>query len=372
MKEEDNMNLSQSLLDWYDKNKRDLPWRDQGNAYYTWISEIMLQQTRVEAVKPYFLRFTRELPTVWDLAACEEERLLKLWEGLGYYSRARNLKEAAIDICERYCGELPRSYDELLSLKGVGPYTAGAIASIAYGIPVPAVDGNVYRIFTRLQADQGDITDPEVKKRVASLVLAAMPQGRPGDFNQALMDLGALVCLPGSAPACDRCPVQDWCLAYKAGNPSDYPVKAAKKPRRIEDRTILVIQDGEESLIKKRPAKGLLAGLYEPYNVPGHLSAQEVKKAVEALGLEPLQVVPLPESKHIFSHIEWHMQAYQVRVSSLGEPADGFVFANRESFQKDVPVPSAFAAYRTYLGAADKRGRKKQSNTIESNEESNV
>ena len=276
------------LLNWYRQNKRELPWRDQNNAYYTWVSEIMLQQTRVEAVKPYFQRFTEELPDVRALAECPEEKLLKLWEGLGYYNRVRNMQKAACQVVELYNGVLPASYEELLSLKGIGSYTAGAIASIAYGLPIPAVDGNVLRVITRIQEDAGDIMKQSVKKQIETELKDVMPEDAPGDFNQALMELGAVICVPNGQPKCEECPVSFCCQAFHHGTIEKYPVKAQKKLRKIEKRTVLVIQDGNYTAIKKRPDQGLLAGLYELPNTEGHLSQKEALEKVKALGLEPL------------------------------------------------------------------------------------
>ena len=249
----------QPLLAWYDENKRILPWRDKHNAYYTWVSEIMLQQTRVEAVKPYFERFIRELPDIPALAVCPEEKLLKLWEGLGYYSRVRNMQLAAREMVEKYNGRLPEDFSLLISLKGIGSYTAGAIASIAYGIPVPAVDGNVFRVVTRMTEDSEDITRPAFRKKTESALQEIIPKDRPGDFNQAMMELGAVVCVPNGQPKCDLCPVRGFCQAGLHGTMEKFPVKAPKKPRVVEERTVLVIQDGSCTAIRRRPPKGLLA-----------------------------------------------------------------------------------------------------------------
>ena len=245
--------IVQPLTDWYRQNKRILPWRDQNNAYYTWVSEIMLQQTRVEAVKPYFQRFIGELPDVQALAECPEEKLMKLWEGLGYYNRVRNMQLAAQTVVSAYGGTLPASYEQLLGLKGIGNYTAGAIASIAYHIPVPAVDGNVLRVWSRITENRQDIMKQSVRRQVETQFQEVMPKDSPGDFNQALMELGAVVCVPNGPAHCDICPVAEFCQAYKHGTVEALPVKAPKKQRTLEDRTVLVIQDGERTAIRKRP-----------------------------------------------------------------------------------------------------------------------
>lgn len=269
------------LLAWFEKNARTLPWRSISTPYRVWVSEIMLQQTRVEAVKPYFERFMHALPDVKSLAECEEERLLKLWEGLGYYNRVRNMQIAAQTVMEQYDGKLPADYEKLLELKGIGHYTAGAIASIAYGIPVPAVDGNVLRILMRVSADNSDIMKQSVKTRVEQALQQVIPQDCAGSFNQALMELGAIVCVPNGEPLCDQCPWYSFCETRKRGLWQELPVKKKAKGRRIEERTVLVIRDGERVVLKRRPKKGLLAGLYEFPNEPGTLTEDEALRAVQ-------------------------------------------------------------------------------------------
>ncbi|MCI6005146.1 MAG: A/G-specific adenine glycosylase [Blautia sp.] len=338
------------LLKWYGANKRDLPWRDKDNAYYTWISEIMLQQTRVEAVKPYFERFVAELPDIYALAACPEKKLMKLWEGLGYYNRVRNMQQAAITVAEEYGGKLPESYLELLSLKGIGSYTAGAIASIAYGIPVPAVDGNVLRVISRITESYEDVTKQTVRQQMEKNLKEIMPKECPGDFNQALMELGAVICVPNGPAKCECCPVRSFCLASQHGTVMELPVKAPKKARRIEERTVLLIQDGERTAISKRPSRGLLAGLYEFPNYSGHLSPREALDAVRELHLEPLRIESLEPAKHIFSHIEWRMIAYRIRVSSLEDyKGRKLIFADKKQSEKQYAIPSAFGAYLGYM-----------------------
>lgn len=342
--------IVQPLISWYRQNKRILPWRDQKNAYYTWVSEIMLQQTRVEAVKPYFLRFIGELPDVKALAECPEEKLMKLWEGLGYYNRVRNMQSAAQVVVAEYGGVLPASYDELLALKGIGSYTAGAIASIAYDIPVPAVDGNVLRVFSRITEDRQDIMKQSVRSQVEEKLLGIMPKDAPGDFNQALMELGAVVCVPNGPARCMECPVAALCKAYHHGTVDELPVKAPKKKRTIENKTVLVIQDGECTAIRKRPQEGLLAGLYELPNVEGHLSMDEALQKVKEMNLEPLHIEVLPEAKHVFSHIEWRMTGYRIRVSSLEERKESsFIFTEKKQSEKQYAIPSAFRAYIKYM-----------------------
>lgn len=337
--------LTEPLLDWYHAHARSLPWREDITPYRVWVSEIMLQQTRVEAVKPYFERFMQALPTIQDLAECEEDQLLKLWEGLGYYNRVRNLQTAAQTIVADFDGELPADYEKLLSLKGIGHYTAGAIASIAYGIPMPAVDGNVLRVIMRVAADDSDIMRQSVKTAVGNALKDVIPIGQAADFNQALMELGATVCLPNGEPLCGQCPWDAVCTARKQGLISQLPVKKKAKARRIEKRTVFLICDENKIVLNKRPSRGLLAGLYEFPNLCGHLTQNEALQAVRDMHLAPLYIEPLTNAKHIFSHIEWHMCGYMIRVDSLTRADSDLLFVDISDAKKNYPVPSAFAAY---------------------------
>lgn len=342
--------IAAPLLAWYDNGRRILPWREDPTPYHVWISEIMLQQTRVEAVKPYYDRFLQALPDIESLAATDDEKLLKLWEGLGYYNRARNLKKAAQILVSEYGGQMPDEYEKILSLPGIGSYTAGAIASIAFGKPRPAVDGNVLRILSRLRADDRDILQANVKKSVEEELLDVMPADRPGDFNQALMELGAMVCIPNGAPKCDLCPWNRLCLARAEGRTAELPQKAKKKPRSVEEKTILVIQDGERIVLRKRPEKGLLAGMYEFPSMEGYCSEERALAYLRKLGFSPLRIRKLPPAKHVFTHKEWHMKGYLVRVDELagkgeGQGMQGFVFVDPGKTRTDYPIPSAFAVY---------------------------
>ena len=337
------------LLEWYDKQKRTLPWRSKPTPYRVWVSEIMLQQTRVEAVKPYFERFMKALPTVRKLAACPEEELLKLWEGLGYYNRVRNMQKTAQILVQENKGELPAQFDELMKLPGIGKYTAGAISSIAFGIPVPAVDGNVLRVITRITADERDISKDSVKQSIARDIQEIIPMRKAGDFNQALIELGAIVCVPNGPAKCHECPVAYLCEARQKDIIMELPKKAPKKARSIENKTVLLIKDGEKIAIRKRPKKGLLAGLYEFPNVEGYLSEDEVLELVKSYGLAPLFIQKLEESKHIFTHKEWHMTGYAVRVEELEEETDGLLFVERKTAEKEYPIPSAFGVYANQM-----------------------
>lgn len=342
--------IIEPLLIWYRNNKRDLPWRDKNKAYYTWVSEIMLQQTRVEAVKPYFRKFIEELPDIAALAECPEEKLLKLWEGLGYYNRVRNMQQTAIFVMNHYDGKLPESLSELLSLKGIGSYTAGAIASIAYALPVPAVDGNVLRVITRIEECYEDITKEKVKRNIEKEIAEIIPKDSPGDFNQALMELGAVVCVPNGEAKCGVCPIKEYCKAYKNNTVNEIPVKTPKKSRIIESRTVLVIQDGEYTAIQKRKNQGLLAGLYELPNVKGHISETEALNLVKNMGMEPLYIQKLNSAKHIFSHIEWRMIGYRIRVSAIEKRKDSaMIFVKKNESDSRYAMPSAFRAYVKYM-----------------------
>lgn len=341
--------LNTPLLTWFEQNKRVLPWRENPTAYRVWVSEIMLQQTRVEAVKPYFERFVQELPTVQSLAECDEERLLKLWEGLGYYNRVRNMQTAAKTIMEEYNGNLPADYEELLKLKGIGHYTAGAIASIAYGIAVPAVDGNVFRVLTRVTLDDTDIMKVSFRTQIEEKIRKFMPSDAASAYNQALMELGATVCVPNGEPKCEECPLRKYCLANQQGTQMNYPVKSKAKKRKIEKKTVLVIQDGTKVILRKRPDKGLLAGLYEFPNLEGHVKEKQALEYVKEQGLTPVRIESLEPAKHIFSHIEWHMNAYVVKVAQLDGENEENLFLEAEDCLKNYPVPSAFERYKKYI-----------------------
>ncbi len=341
--------ITEPLLKWFRTNARILPWREEPTPYRVWVSEIMLQQTRVEAVKPYFKRFTTALPTIRDLAECEEERLLKLWEGLGYYNRVRNMQIAARTVMEEYGGQLPPDYGKLLGLKGIGHYTAGAIASIAYGIPAPAVDGNVLRVIARVTADSSDIMKQSVRTRVEEALQDIMPKEQASQFNQALMELGAMVCVPNGEPLCGECPWKEFCEAKRLDCWQELPVKSKAKPRKIEDKTVFIIRDGEKVVLHKRPSRGLLAGLYEFPNTSGHLSEEEALLWVKEQKLNPLRIQRLEPAKHIFSHVEWHMTGYVVRVDELTENKSGMLFVEVKDSEERYPIPAAFAAYTKYM-----------------------
>lgn len=344
-------NIVKPLVNWYRENKRDLPWRHNSDAYRVWISEIMLQQTRVEAVKGYYDRFLKALPTVKDLAEAEEDKLLKLWEGLGYYNRVRNMQKAAQQIMVDHAGRFPDTYEEILQLKGIGNYTAGAISAFAYGIPKPAVDGNVLRVISRITGSYEDIMKQSVRKKIENALEQVIPADAASDFNQGLIELGAIVCVPNGGPKCEKCPVKEYCIAHAENLTAEIPVKKKAKARKIEERTVLIFKDGKQIAIRKRPAKGLLAGLYEFPNLEGKLSMDEVTEYSKEIGLMPVRVQELPEAKHIFSHIEWHMIGYEVIVDELEKTnEEGFLFIHPEQIKKEYSIPSAFEKYTEYAG----------------------
>ena len=326
------------LLEWFGEHARRLPWRDDPTPYHVWVSEIMLQQTRVAAVVDYYRRFMDAVPTVADLAQLDPDQLMKLWQGLGYYSRARNLHKAAGQIMDRFGGEFPMDYEDIRSLAGVGDYTAGAIASIAFGQPVPAVDGNVLRVVSRINGDEADITLPAAKRRIGAQIEQIMPIAQPGAFNQALMELGATVCLPNGAPLCDRCPARGFCRAHLEERTGQIPVKTPKKARRVEERVVFLIFHEGQVALRRREEKGLLAGLWEYPNEPA-----PAEHALQDWGIDA-QGVPAGTGRHIFTHIEWHMRAQCVQADSADLPG-GWAWAGREELARQYAVPNAFRAF---------------------------
>ena len=335
------------IIDWCAAARRPLPWRLSPTPYHVWVSEIMLQQTRIEAVIPYYTRFLEALPDVRALAAAEEDRLLKLWEGLGYYSRARNLQKAARRVTEDFGGELPREAKQLRTLPGIGDYTAGAIASIAYGEPEPAVDGNVLRVMTRLLARQDDILLPKTRADIAELLRRCYPRGeRAGLLTEGIMELGETLCLPNTAPRCEACPVKELCRASVRGETGLYPVKSPPKARRVEQRTVLLLSCGGKYAVRKREGRGLLAGLWEFPNTEGALSEAEAAQHIRALGGEVLELAPCGEAKHVFTHVEWHMRGYR---AVLREPLPDFLWKTPAQIRSDCPIPTALRAYEKKL-----------------------
>ena len=331
--------LPAALLPWYEENKRDLPWRKDKQPYHVWLSEIMLQQTRVEAVKGYYTRFLEALPTVEALAQCHDDALHKLWEGLGYYSRVRNLKKAAQQIVER--GMFPNTFEDVLALPGIGDYTAGAICSICFDLPTPAVDGNVLRVISRICNDSTPIDLPAQKKKVRDALAAVYPE-EAGNFTQALMELGATVCGPNRKPDCANCPCKDFCQAHLAGTAESLPVKSPKKGRRVEARTVFILSCDGKYAITKRPETGLLAGLWQFPDVIGKLDTQAALSEVEQMGLKPVEIYRQVEKKHIFTHIEWQMTGVYVEVA---ETDGNFTWFTEEEIIQQAALPTAYRQF---------------------------
>lgn len=340
---------TQLLLDWYDENRRILPWREDPTPYHVWLSEIMLQQTRVEAVKEYYERFTRVLPTVQSLAEADEDTYLKLWQGLGYYSRVRNLHKAAVQIMQEHDGKLPRTAAELKTLAGIGDYTSAAIASIAFGEPVPAIDGNLLRVFARRTLYDGNIKEGKAKKAAAPFYQERISHDRPGDYNQAMMDLGATVCIPHGTPHCDTCPWNQLCTAHKTHQEEQFPVSVHKPKRTIDHLTVFLLHDSTGIVLHRRPSEGLLSGLYEYPNVDGTLQSQEAVDYVESLGFAIKRIAGTKKAKHAFSHREWHMLGYDFEVADIRAGGGKFIPASYEELREKYSVPSAFAKFTEML-----------------------
>ena len=342
--------VAQALLPWFEKNRRLLPFRQEPSAYHIWVSEIMLQQTRVAAALPYYERFVAELPDPAALAACPPDRLRKLWQGLGYYSRAANMQKAARIVCEQYGGVLPASWEALRALPGIGDYTAGAIASIAFGIPAPAVDGNVLRVFARLFDDDADITRPAVRRLFTRRVMEQMPPDAPGPYNEALMELGALVCLP-AAPRCDACPLAALCHGRASGRAAALPCKPPKKEKTRLPVTVALVESPAGLLLQRRPAGGLLANLWQPPAFEGRtLTRDQLDGELARLGVRVRWEAALPAARHVFTHRIWELGGWRGRAAAAAALPDGYAWARGEELAEQYPVPSAFDAYLPQAG----------------------
>ena len=333
--------LPQAVLAWYDAGHRELPWRQDKDPYHIWVSEIMLQQTRVEAVKAYYARFLAELPTITHLAECDDDALHKLWEGLGYYSRVRNLKKAAQQIVDNHDGVFPIIYKEVRNLPGIGDYTAGAICSIAFNQKTPAVDGNVLRVLSRLTDDDSPIDSLAVRKTARESLEKIYPD-RAGDFTQALMELGATICGPNRQPDCENCPCKDFCLGYKRGTALELPKKSPPKQRKVEEKTVLILCCDGRFALEKRPEKGLLAGLWQFPNVAGKLDLQGTLGWVENSGAKPKEILLQVERKHIFTHIEWDMRGIYVETANCG---GDYIWMRAQEINSQIALPTAFRLF---------------------------
>ena len=354
--------FTEAVTGWYRVNKRDLPWRRDTDPYHVWVSEIMLQQTRVEAVRDYYLRFMRSLPTIEALAGAEEEQLLKLWQGLGYYNRVRNLQKAARQIVEKRSGGFPETLAEIRELPGIGEYTAGAIASICFDQRTPAVDGNVLRVMARITEEERNVKSAPVKRHFTELLSELYPESGCGDFTQGLIELGALVCVPNGQPRCDACPVSGCCRARAAGRAMELPAKGKKKARRQEQRTVFILSCGGRAAVRHRPAGSLLGNLYEFPQVPRLLTAAEAVSQAEAWGCRPVDVTRSRKYKHVFSHVEWDMTGYYITCAAegcgemsrehgemnrqnVGDSRQAFLWVSRDQLEKEIPLPSAFQPF---------------------------
>lgn len=335
--------MRKPVIEWYQTNKRELPWRKEKNPYHIWLSEIMLQQTRIEAVKQYYERFLAKLPTIEDLAGVEEEELLKLWEGLGYYNRARNLKKAAQVIQEKYDGQMPKRYEELIELPGIGEYTAGAISSIAFDEPVPAVDGNVLRIVSRVIASKKNVLDSKTKKEFTQELKEIMPKKYAGDFNEGLMELGEVVCIPNGEPLCEKCPLQEICVAKNENLTTEIPVRNQKIKKRKEEKTVFLLEFEDKIAIRKRQNTGLLANMYEFPNIDKKINKRECESVLKNWGLTGKYIEEIGTHHHIFSHIEWDMIGYKIQVDAINKE---FIWLKKEEILKKYPIPGAFIPFR--------------------------
>ncbi len=333
--------LPEAVLAWYDADHRKLPWRQDKDPYHIWVSEIMLQQTRVEAVKGYYARFLAELPTIAHLAQCDDDVLHKLWEGLGYYSRVRNLKKAAQQIMTAHNGVFPNEYNQIRNLPGIGDYTAGAICSIAFDQKTPAVDGNVLRVLSRLTDDDTPVDTPAFKKSARETLEKIYPD-RAGDFTQALMELGATLCGPNRQPDCKNCPCKAFCLGSKRGTAPNLPKKSPPKQRKVEQKTVLILFCDGRFALEKRPEQGLLAGLWQFPNVPGKLNVQEVVEQVETHSIKPKEILLQVERKHIFTHIEWDMCGTYVETANCG---GDYIWLTAEQINSQIALPTAFRLF---------------------------
>ncbi|CAH2715662.1 Adenine DNA glycosylase [Neobacillus rhizosphaerae] len=353
-----NINAFQNdLITWFKNEQRNLPWRKDQDPYKVWVSEIMLQQTRVDTVIPYFNRFIEWFPTIEDLAEAEEDKVLKAWEGLGYYSRVRNLQSAVKEVKEKYNGEVPSSPEEIARLKGVGPYTAGAILSIAYGIPEPAVDGNVMRVLSRILSIWDDIAKPATRKVFEKAVRTLISHEDPSAFNQALMELGALICTPTS-PSCLLCPVREHCQGFYEGVQNELPIKTKKtKTRDVQLAAAIVFDESGKILIHKRPESGLLANLWELPSVELHHSMQNEREQVIDLfnqnhnikiNLEKI----IGQIEHVFSHLIWNISVYTGKIAFTLQESEEWklvTFEELEEFAFPVSSQKMFRLYQEQL-----------------------
>lgn len=325
---------------WYQKNKRNLPWRKDKEPYHVWISEIMLQQTRIEAVINYYQKFMQEIPTIQDLSKIEEEKLLKLWEGLGYYNRARNLKKAAQKIESEYQGDFPNSYDKLRTLPGIGDYTASAIASICFDEAQATIDGNVLRVYTRFYNDNSNIDSISTKKKIQKEIIKILPK-KSGEFNEALMEIGETICIPNGVPICQKCPLKKYCQSKKLKNYLNLPVRSEKKAKKIIKYTVFLLKYQNQVIIKKRTTSSLLKNLWEFPNIEGHLTLPQVKKYLQKKNFSYSKIKKSNSYTHIFTHQSWNMISYIVELNKKPEESVKTIPEIKEKYA----LPTAFQPF---------------------------
>ncbi|MFG3614212.1 A/G-specific adenine glycosylase [Rummeliibacillus stabekisii] len=340
--------FQEALVQWFIREKRDLPWRHTHDPYKIWVSEVMLQQTRVDTVIPYYNRFIEEFPTLEELAQAPEEKLLKQWEGLGYYSRARNLQAGVREVVEKYSSTVPDNRPEIIKLKGIGPYTAGAILSIAYNKAEHAVDGNVMRVLGRVLLIKEDIALPKTKKIFEQAVMELIDPAYPSEFNQGLMELGALICTPTS-PKCLLCPVREFCTAFQEGRPEELPIKTKKTKKKDLFYDVFVVQNEKKQfLLEKRPGKGLLANMWQFPMVEKSTTPSEGFLA-DSYNVDLVSRERLLSFKHIFSHLTWNMESYYLKVEQNGQPTESSVWFTEEEIKAlplPVPMQKIWAAWK--------------------------
>lgn len=340
-------NWTKNVLTWYRENKRQLPWRKDRDPYHVWISEIMLQQTRIEAVIGYYDRFMQEIPTIFALAEIEDEKLLKLWEGLGYYNRARNLKKTAQIIVEKYKGNFPTTYLDLLTLPGIGEYTASAISSICFQEKKATVDGNVLRVYMRYYNKSDNISEEKVRKSVKEELEKILPKNS-GDFNEGMMELGEVICIPNGIPLCKKCPIKQECLARKNNSYLNLPVKNKKKEQKKLYYTVLLFNYREKIAISKRINQSLLNNLWSFPNLEGNYSLSDIKNYLENKDIKYKNIEEAPSYTHTFTHQKWEMKSYKIELENKWEE-ENIIFKDIETIKEEYAIPTAFQPFLKYL-----------------------
>ena len=338
---------TEQIVKWYQENKRDLPWRKGKNPYHIWISEIMLQQTRIEAVIGYYYRFLEKIPDIKTLATIEEKSLLKLWEGLGYYNRARNLKIAANQIENEYQGKFPTTYVEIIKLKGIGEYTASAISSICYNEPQVTIDGNVLRVFTRFYNDQRNIDEPRTKKSIREYLQKIIPE-ESGDFNQGLMEIGETICIPNGIPKCNICPLKKDCLANHYNTYQDLPIRKKKIVKKQEDYTVLIFQNQDEVAIYQRTKESLLNNLWGFPQIEGLFSMEEIKDYLIKQNIKYQYIQQGIQNTHIFTHKKWNMISYKIRLTT-NYSLKQYKWKKISEIKEEFAIPTAYKPFLEFL-----------------------